>query len=101
MLDHDRVEEAYTAFLVTRADSSSDEDTGAIRADFELLHQQLLQEKQNAMSFIDLFRHATLRKRCIIGWLTMFGAQGTATLVINSKSPQLRPQSSFRSNFET
>jgi hypothetical protein len=85
VLDRDRVEEAYTSFTVTRADSWDDETEEDIQAEFDLLHRQLIQEKQNAMSFVDLFRHPTLRKRCIIGFLTLFGAQGTATLVINSK----------------
>lgn len=87
VLDHDRVEEAYKSFQVTRTErAATDEQTGAIRAEFDLLHEQLIYEKQNAMTFLDLFRHPGLRKRCIIGWLTMFGAQGTATLVINSKN---------------
>jgi hypothetical protein len=82
------VEEAYASFKTVRAESSDSilDDEMAIRAEFELLHRQLMHERQEAVTFIDLFKQPSLRKRCIIGWLTMFGAQGTATLVINSKS---------------
>lgn len=58
----------------------------ALRNEFQLLRAQLIHEKHNAVSFIELFRRPSLRKRCMIGFLTMFGAQGTATLVINSMS---------------
>lgn len=83
VLSQDRTDEAYRAFVNTRADSTQDEQ--AMRLDFDVLHAHLIHEKQNAVKFIDLFKQPGLRKRCIIGWLTMFGAQGTATLVINSE----------------
>jgi hypothetical protein len=60
-------------------------DDDAIRADFELLHRQTMHEVANDVPFIDLFRKPTLRRRCIIGFLTTFGCQTTATIVINSK----------------
>jgi hypothetical protein len=88
VLEVDRIDQAYEAFKTVRGESSDAilEDEGAIRADFDLLRGQLLHEKQEAVSFIDLFKRPSLRKRCIVGWITMFGAQGTATLVINSTS---------------
>lgn len=81
------MEEAYASFKAVRAESSDTmlNDEMAICSEFDLIRRQLLHEKQEAVSFIDLFKQPSLRKRCIIGWLTMFGAQGTATLVINSK----------------
>jgi len=86
VLAQDRIEDAYKSFKTTRAETSDliIDDEAAIHAEFDLLHRQLIHEKQNAISFLDLFRQPSLRKRCIVGWLTMFGAQGTATLVINS-----------------
>ena len=37
------------------------------------------------LSFADLFKKQSMRKRCLIGFLTMAGAQATATIVINSQ----------------
>lgn len=87
LLDHDRVEDAYKSFKAVRAENTDNlaNNEGAILAEFNLLQGQLLHEKQEELSLFDLFRRPSMRKRCIIGWLTMFGAQGTATLVINSK----------------
>jgi hypothetical protein len=85
VLSQDRVEDAYKSFVMARAEAASVEDTPAVKAEFELLHLQLIHEKQNAVAFVDLFLQPHLRKRCIVGFLTMFGAQGTATLVINSE----------------
>jgi hypothetical protein len=83
VLTRDRVEDAYQAFLLTQGES----DESTARSQFDQLHAQLVHEKQNGVKLIELFRRPTLRKRCLIGWLTMFGAQGTATLVINSRNP--------------
>ena len=46
-------------------------------------------EENEPTSFIDLFRTPSLRKRCIVGFLALFAAQGTATLVINNYGPGL------------
>lgn len=82
------MDEAYKSFKTTRAETTDAilTDEVAIRAEFDLLRGQFMHEKQNHVGFMDLFRHKSLRKRCIVGFITMFGAQGTATLVINSKS---------------
>lgn len=73
---------------MARAETSCVENTPAIKAEFDMLHLQLIHEKRDAVTFADLFRQPHLRKRCIVGWLAMFGAQGTATLVINSKETE-------------
>lgn len=84
VLAQDRVEDAFRSFWLTQADGESvNEET--LQHEFRLLRAQLNHEKHNAVGFIELFKRPSLRKRCAIGWLTMFGAQGTATLVINSK----------------
>ena len=86
LLEQDRTDEAYVAFKTVHAESTAAiaGDDAAIRAEFSFLQAQLVQEKREALSFLDLFRRPAMRKRCIVGFLTMFGAQGTATLVINS-----------------
>lgn len=53
-------------------------------AEFQLLKELVQNETHKAHAWVDFIQQSGLRKRCIIGWLTMFGAQGTATLVINS-----------------
>ncbi|KAK5100049.1 hypothetical protein LTR70_008011 [Exophiala xenobiotica] len=97
LLDHDRIDEAYQSFQRVRAensDSTTNHDDD-VRAEFTLLQGQILHERLNAVTFMDLFRQPSLRKRCLIGWLTMFGAQGTATLVINNYGPMLYSRLGF------
>ena len=87
LIDHDRMEEAYVAFGKVRAESSDDMigDELAIRAEFDLLYGQIKHERSEEHTFADLFKKKSMRKRCIIGFLTLFGCQATGTLVINSK----------------
>ena len=87
LIDHGRQNEAFQAFNATRAESS--EDSAAIEMEFEGLVQQIKMEEGEPTSFADLFRIPSLRKRCIVGFLTLFAAQGTATLVINNYGPYL------------
>ncbi|KAF2651337.1 general substrate transporter [Lophiostoma macrostomum CBS 122681] len=85
LLSQDRSDEAFASFAKTR-DAVADGDH---RLDFELLREQVRQETYESHKWIDFIKQPGLRKRCIIGWLTMFGAQGTATLVINNYGPSL------------
>ncbi|OQV08812.1 hypothetical protein CLAIMM_13028 isoform 2 [Cladophialophora immunda] len=91
LLDHDRVEDAFKSFKAVRAETTDSilDDEAAIHAEFNLLQGQILHEKLEALSLMDLFRNPHMRKRCIVGFLTLFGAQGTATLVINNYGPSL------------
>jgi sugar porter (SP) family MFS transporter len=93
LIDQGRIEEAFAAFQITRADGSV--ETSSIEAEFEALKQQIKMEENDPTSFMDLFRVPSLRKRCIIGFLTLFGAQGTATLVINNYGPSLYSKLGF------
>jgi hypothetical protein len=81
------LDEAYKAFKTTRAETSDAivSDEHAIRQEFKHLQGQIIHERQLHVGFADLFKTSAMRKRCVVGFLTMFGAQGTATLVINSK----------------
>jgi hypothetical protein len=84
VLDDDRADEAYKAFTACRTESVELTDEAAIQEEFHLLHLQLNHKKENQVTLLDFWRQPSLRKRCIIGFLTMFAAQGTATLIINS-----------------
>lgn len=81
----DRVEDAFVSYTSTRAAAESD---GANEAQdqFNLMHAQIVHERNNAKSFVDLFTHPTLRYRCMVGFLTLFAGQATGTQVINSRS---------------
>ncbi|KAH0840760.1 hypothetical protein AYO21_00590 [Fonsecaea monophora] len=91
LLDRDRFDEAYSSFKQVRAETSDsflgDED--AIRADFALLHSQILEEKKEQLSTMDLFRLPGYRKRVGIGFIMMVGAQTTGTQIINNYGPML------------
>lgn len=87
LIDHGKPNEAFQAFNAVRAESS--EDSAAIELEFEALLQQIKMEEGEPTSFADLFRIPSLRKRCIVGFLALFAAQGTATLVINNYGPYL------------
>ncbi|EHY54629.1 MFS-type transporter criB [Exophiala dermatitidis] len=91
LLDQNCVDEAYKSFVAVRAESDDAmlNNEHAIRAEFKLLQGQLLHEKQEELSLVSLFKLPHFRKRCLVGWLTMFGCQGTATLVINNYGPSL------------
>ncbi len=87
MISRNREAEAYTAFKATRAESTDAilSDDHAMHTEFHLLGAQIKHEVENAVSFIDLLKHKTLRKRCCIGFLIMFAAQATGTTTINSE----------------
>lgn len=77
--------------MFMRAHSASHELEGNAAADedFHLLHSQILQEKCNSVAFRDLFMNASLRKRTLLGFLTLFGCQAAGTQVINNYGPLL------------
>ncbi|KAK4889794.1 hypothetical protein LTR27_011411 [Elasticomyces elasticus] len=84
LLTKDKIDEAFLAFSRTR-----DSNDNRLQSEFALLTEQVRLETYETPSWMDFARQPGLRKRCIIGWLTMFGAQGTATLVINNYGPSL------------
>ena len=87
LIDHDRIEDAWKALNSAHAESTHDDTAAAI--EFEKLRQQIKMEEGEPTSFKDLWAHKSLRKRCIIGFFTMFAGQGTATIVINNYGPLL------------
>lgn len=88
MLDRDRFDEAYSSFERVRAETSDSflGDEAAIRDDFAILCAQILQEKEQKVSTLDLFWLAAYRKRLGIGFIMMVGSQTTGTQIINSES---------------
>ncbi|KAF7198575.1 Sugar transporter STL1 [Pseudocercospora fuligena] len=91
LLLQNRTDDAFAAFKATRAETSDqfESDQDAMRADFDHLCAQVAHEVRNSVSFAGMFRTKALRKRCAIGFLTTFGAQCTATIVINNYGPLL------------
>ncbi len=88
LIDHsDRMDDAYKVFKTLRAESSDDMigNEQAIKAEFDLLYGQIKHERLEEHTLGGLFRKPSMRKRCIIGFLTLFGCQATGTLVINSE----------------
>ncbi|KAK5527495.1 hypothetical protein LTR25_011138 [Vermiconidia calcicola] len=61
----------------------------AVQEEFRLLAAQTAQEMKNHVPLKDFFLVPSLRKRCLVGFATMFAAQGTFTLVINNYGPIL------------
>ncbi|KAF4339349.1 major facilitator superfamily transporter [Fusarium beomiforme] len=86
-----RMDEARESFNYTRlgaaGGSTSDEEIN--NADFETLRKQTICEIEQHVTFADLFKTPSMRKRCITGFLTTFGCQATATIVINNYGPLL------------
>ena len=87
LINHDRVEDAFKSYHSVHAESS--EDTQASEIEFEKLRQQIVMEENEPNSWRDLWVRKSLRKRCIVGFLTLFAGQGSATLVINNYGPSL------------
>lgn len=84
VISQDKISEAWDSFRSVRDERDGDTEA-SMQQEFNLLHAQILHEEKEAVSFMDLLTHPNLRRRCIIGFLTLFAAQGTGTLVINSK----------------
>lgn len=58
-----------------------------LEEEFLLLRAQVAQEIKHHVPLKQFWTQKSLRRRCIIGWLTFAAGQGTGTLVINSESP--------------
>jgi hypothetical protein len=86
VIANDRYEEAFQVFVKVHAESSDQADMNSVHAEFELIRAQIIHEKHNAVRFLDLFTHKTLRRRTLVGFLTLLGGQAAGTQVVNSKS---------------
>lgn len=83
VIRQDHIGKAFIAFQTSRADEK--EDLEEVRLDFRLLCAQIQHEKESEVSLLDMIRQPHLRRRCLLGFYTLFLAQGSATLVITSK----------------
>lgn len=82
-----RMDDARDSYNYSRlgATGGSTSDQEIHDADFETLRRQTICEIEQQIRFVDLFKNPSMRKRCITGFLTTFGCQATATIVINSE----------------
>ncbi|KAJ9501185.1 hypothetical protein H2202_002979 [Exophiala xenobiotica] len=89
VIANDRYEEAFQVFVKVHAESSDQADMNSVHAEFELIRAQIIHEKHNAVRFLDLFTHKTLRRRTLVGFLTLLGGQAAGTQVVNNYGPSL------------
>ncbi|RSL63420.1 hypothetical protein CEP54_005258 [Fusarium duplospermum] len=83
LLVQDDGERAYHEFKRIHLSGSNDIDAQSIENEFILLRAQVAQEIKESVPLSHFWTQKSLRKRCLIGFLTFFAGQGTATLVIN------------------
>ncbi|KAG8355324.1 hypothetical protein FVEN_g6736 [Fusarium venenatum] len=84
LLQNDRPDEALDVLKRLHANVQDTEFQFA-RKEFHDMQQQLSLEKTTGKdSYMDLLTQKGLLKRVIVGFLTMFGAQCTGTLVVNN-----------------
>lgn len=86
LIYNDRIDQAWAAYKAVSAssDTPTPEDDEELAANFANLCSMIRMENTEDHSFKALVTTPALRKRCIIGFVVLFGCQGTATLVINS-----------------
>ena len=91
VLVKDKSDVAFAEFKKIHASPKDGTDEHIIEAEFMLLRAQVAHEMNEAVPLSAFWTRKSLRKRCIVGFLTFFAGQGTATLVINSLSSLPRP----------
>lgn len=84
VISRDRSEEALVIVRKLHRDPNDPDDTYAFR-EFQQIRQQYEIDRQNAVSWAQIFARPSYRKRMIIGFIVLFGAQTTGTTVIASK----------------
>ena len=84
VLQQDRADEALAVLKRIHHDASDPEGHFAIREYHAMEEQFVIDKTMGDGTFRELLSKAHNLKRVIIGFLTMFAAQSTGTLVINS-----------------
>lgn len=84
MISRQRQDEALKIILRLHKDDKDPENLFAYR-EFEQIKQQYMIDKENEVSWKEMFVKPSYRKRLIIGFIVMFASQTTGTTVINSK----------------
>ena len=83
-MQHDRHESALAVLRKIHHDSKDPESNFA-KAEFNAIREQcLLENKAGYGTYRELLGNRHNLKRAVLGFLNMFGAQCTGTLVINS-----------------
>ncbi|KAI1833197.1 hypothetical protein DTO006G1_5264 [Penicillium roqueforti] len=100
LIYNDRIDQAWEAYKAVSAssDTPTPEDDEELAANFANLCSMIRVENTEDHSFKALVTTPALRKRCIIGFVVLFGCQGTATLVINNYGPSLYKSLGFKTN---
>ncbi|KIX97079.1 uncharacterized protein Z520_07193 [Fonsecaea multimorphosa CBS 102226] len=89
LLLRDQSERARAQFRRIHADVAKSLGEHVLEEEFLLLRAQVAQEIKHHVPLKQFWTQRSLRKRCIIGWLTYAAGQGTGTLVINNYGPLL------------
>ena len=84
MISQERPDEALSIILRLHKDDNDPENLFAFR-EFEQIKQQYNIDKENEVSWKEMFMKKSYRKRLIIGFIVMFASQTTGTTVINSE----------------
>ncbi|CAG9992928.1 unnamed protein product, partial [Clonostachys byssicola] len=87
LLLNDRADEAHRIFY--QAQPAHNTHEVADNSEFELLQRQIMQEKTYPTAFSDLFTNPGMRKRTLLGFLSLFGSQAAGTQVINNYGSSL------------
>ncbi len=84
MISRGRNEQAFGVIQRLHKDVNDPNDIFAYR-EFEQIKQQYALDRENEVSWREMFVRPSYRKRLIIGFIVMFASQTTGTTVINSK----------------
>lgn len=90
MISKDRDDEALKVVHKLHRDSHDPDNAFAYR-EFMQIRQQYDIDKQNEVSWREMFIKPSYRKRIIIGFIVMFASQTTGTTVISSKLIEFQP----------
>ncbi|ERS97293.1 Sugar transporter family protein [Sporothrix schenckii 1099-18] len=99
LIAQDRAEEALAIVRRLHHDPKDPDDAYAVREYHQILQQHEIDRKFN-VSWYELFAKPSYRKRMIIGFVVLFGAQTTGTTVIANYGPQLYSTLGFDSTLQ-
>ncbi|KAL1908304.1 hypothetical protein Sste5344_005831 [Sporothrix stenoceras] len=99
LVSQDRSEEALAIVRRLHQDPKDPDDSYAIREFHQILQQHEIDRKFN-VTWYELFAKPSYRKRMIIGFIVLFGAQTTGTTVIANYGPELYSTLGFGSTLQ-
>lgn len=83
LIAKDRHEEALALLKSLHAGANNSSEFAEV--EFHQIRQQVHSDVEHKMSFIDIFRKPTMRKRALITWCLPWCMLGSGVLVINSE----------------